>query len=248
MIIHRQARHTPQRGFSLLELAIVVAIVGLLLAILLPVMAAARARALRNKCAGNQRAIGAAWHMHLDEFESFPSRVEGAGPWSYAGVTFSSVDRRPSLDFARPFNRYLSQQWKHADDSVIFRSPLDEGITAGEMQRGAAVASAYESYGTSYRANDLLFQNDGPLRRSEITAEPSRLVILGAPFWHEVIHETGGAANWYGKPDSGIVLFLDDSTRMITVAPGQFEDEEWTFLPGRTASKPGTAQEGGAGD
>jgi hypothetical protein len=101
----------------------------------------------------------------------------------------------------------------------------------------------YRTYGTSYRANDALFRGDAALRRAEVAADPSRLVIMGPPFWHEVIHETGLRAEWYGAADRGIVLFLDNSTRWITASPGKAYGETWTLDPGDAPRNPNPAHQ-----
>ena len=66
-----------KKGFTLIELLVVIAIIAILAAILLPVFAAARARARQTACASNEKQLALGVMMYVNDWDSIypPGRI-----------------------------------------------------------------------------------------------------------------------------------------------------------------------------
>jgi prepilin-type N-terminal cleavage/methylation domain-containing protein/prepilin-type processing-associated H-X9-DG protein len=117
----RFAGRRRQAGFTLIELLTVIAIIGVLAAILIPVVGRVRAHAYTAQCASNLRQIGVALGLHANDHKGvFPiaggdlrydeadlDPTTGKPAWTVQLEPYVGRDRSPSLDASAPGARAL---------------------------------------------------------------------------------------------------------------------------------------------
>jgi prepilin-type N-terminal cleavage/methylation domain-containing protein/prepilin-type processing-associated H-X9-DG protein len=131
------------KRFTLIELLIVIAIIGILVTLLLPALSAAREKSRIAVCCSNLSQVGRGAYLFMQENNhKFPDKGKNANThW-----TANWLGKQGSLFTMsvkqRYINKYLKDGMVNGDDLEVAQCPTEAGL-----QR-------YDEYGTSYGANN----------------------------------------------------------------------------------------------
>lgn len=135
-----KANHSParRRGFTLVELLVVVGIIALLAALLMPALGAAKRRAMTARCLNNLRQLQTAWLMYeMDHHELPPNNDQpGAGQsadhpsWVAGWLRLDSEagDKRESVDpdlLVGPQYRPFGSLGPYTQNPQLYKCPHD---------------------------------------------------------------------------------------------------------------------------
>ncbi len=96
-----------KRAFTLVEMLVVIAIIGILIALLLPAVQAAREAARRIQCGNNLHQMALAAQSYHDTFRSFPSGFILPNQVMWSGLLLPQLEQNTiydSLDFSAPWS------------------------------------------------------------------------------------------------------------------------------------------------
>lgn len=228
------------RGFTLIELIVVVAIIALLMAILLPALKQAREQARSAVCLAHLGQIGQATTMYMGDYgDHIP-----IGPAATTSVQFSSSGEviqntyttchwgghraawvhTPTTEFEpRPLTAYIYGNVGLDIDTPLFKCPSDRPTKwSASVLPGQPI---YKVCGNSYYLN--MFGMQAGLKPSHSKVSPSRiLAYLEAPL-HELFARDEQDYGWHGKFSTHNVLFLDMHAEAKYVDSRKRSAAEW---------------------
>ncbi len=158
-------RASRRSAFTLTELLTVIAIIGVLAAILIPVVGKVRQTSRKSVCASNLRQIGTAILAFTGEHKNWlPGGYEKMGTWNLFGLQRTAGPRgwieggRPTQDLAAQLYPYLQRSLPTTGNELprnrLFLCPGNSA--AGESFDGTSIASYYAGTGVKLNNGTLV--------------------------------------------------------------------------------------------
>ena len=228
-------RHRHQTfGFTLIELLILLAILGILIALLLPALSATRARARQAKCLNNLAQLGRMIAVFSEE-PGLPALAMGKKKdWAAGGVTSDTV---PGSEGA-PYS-WIAGMLVDMDELTLYESidydlgPFDEkNLKSASTIIPHLLCPSYT--GDNYSQSDD-YETDDNGRSPAV----SQYAAMGATTREKLYSKTPDGGMVWGKR---VKTFPNGATKTIIVAETR-EQDYGTWMDGTTTSLFGTMKD-----
>lgn len=134
-----KVRQQQSVGMTLVEVLVVIAILGMLMAIILPAVQSSRQAARKIECQSNLRQVGLAVQQYVETWTCFPTSGDGDGP-SFLVRLLPCLEHTPlykEFDFAKP----VIQQDAFARKRPPYFACPSDGVAVSNPYRNSVVGN-----------------------------------------------------------------------------------------------------------
>ncbi|MBP7934315.1 MAG: type II secretion system protein [Phycisphaerae bacterium] len=242
---HRQ-RH-PHRGFTLIEILVVVSVIALLIAILIPALTRAREQSRTVVCLSHLQQIGSATGMYMSQNRDwYPigpadkifAFTDNRQTYRYIEGNCIWGGRRGSLHFPqvewynRPLSKFMYAGVPSEDRVGVFECPSDKGTPLYELTMGRSI---YHICGNSYYMNT---HGEFARKSQKSRSHPATIVMYEEGNLHFLLGDprtlpwpAGRAASqgrgWHGRKNRFNVGFLDFHAAEVSMDPRKLSGPGW---------------------
>jgi prepilin-type N-terminal cleavage/methylation domain-containing protein/prepilin-type processing-associated H-X9-DG protein len=213
-------------AFTLVELLVVIAVIGLLVGLLLPAVQAARESARRTQCVNNLKQIGIACQNYAEAMRTFPpgycaagAYVDGATDttpgWGWAAFLLPHMEQAPvysGIQFTLPIEHPANARAIQTSiagylcpSDIVLQTPYGVTDAAGNTLAQAAPASYAACVGSDASdvadptGNGVFYRNSGT-RFADILDGTTFTIIAGEKAFANAL------GIWAGAIDRGVLL------------------------------------------
>ncbi len=192
----QEVRSGLNSGFTLVELLVVIAIIAILAAMLLPALSSAKSNALATKCLSNERQLGIALNLYLEDFHKYP--VYYAPDERDFGIRYTVTPSAVNYSWINALEIYLQHPWTDpAIQCPGYTGPIwlvepfglssyayNVGGTMGATPTGTGAFGLANYNASTDRGSDIPVREDQVLAPSDMIAiADSRLRNIGDPMY-----------------------------------------------------------------
>lgn len=195
-------RGIRRRGFTLLELLTVVAIVGVLIALLLPAAQSAREASRRSQCGARLRDVGIALHQYHDIFQAFPPSVIGTDATGMLHTWMTLL--LPHMEQEELHRRYnFDVRFDHLSNATMVATVVAAYVCPSSFEkewfsRTYGPSNMAANSGTVPSLADGVMYPGSSVRLGDISDGTSTTIALGEIYFHNLGWARGSAAGTEG--------------------------------------------------
>lgn len=235
-------------GFTLVEVLVVISIIGVLLALLLPAVQAARESSRRSSCVNNLKQLGLGLHGHQVNIGVFPTagrrhEIAGKVGLSWRVLILPYVERLPLYEQIDPLPNGDAADWSPQQElPSVFACPSAEPDT-GELKRsnywgvGGAERDGAQVFLTDPLCGSLftngVLQPHQAIKLAKITDGTSNTLAIGEKTY--LFRTWMAGSTWFGEPP---VILCSEASNNVRYRINASHDRVGYFVADGLAAEP----------